>query len=130
MLKPVLKRLLPQSLFGRLALAILVLLLVAQGAVFFISQQGRMAARSAQGAQFAVGHVRALHTALQARQAEWTAAGIRSVQTVGDAFAPGTVAAAVYAGHRAARELDAPEPELDAVPFRREMIAVSPLLAP
>jgi hypothetical protein len=30
----------------------------------------------------------------------------------------------VYAGHRAARELDAPELPLDAVPFRREMIGL------
>ena len=28
-----------------------------------------------------------------------------------DAFAPSTIAAAVYAGHRYARELDAPAPE-------------------
>jgi dimethylamine/trimethylamine dehydrogenase len=48
-----------------------------------------------------------LFTALQARQSEWQGAGIKTVQCVGDAFAPGTVAAAVYAGHRAARELDA-----------------------
>ena len=44
-----------------------------------------------------------LFTALQARQGEWTAAGVKTVQCVGDAYAPGTVAAAVYAGHRAAR---------------------------
>jgi dimethylamine/trimethylamine dehydrogenase len=66
----------------------------------------------------------ALFHALTERQADWESAGIRSVQLLGDAHAPGTVAAAVYAGHRAARDLDAPELPLDAVPFRREMIAI------
>ena len=47
-------------------------------------------------------------------------AGIRSVAAIGDALAPGSIAAAVYAGHRAARELDAP-PIGDAVPFEREL---------
>ncbi len=65
-----------------------------------------------------------LFTALQARQAEWQDAGIKTVQCVGDAFAPGTVAAAVYAGHRAARELDAAELPVDAVPFRRERVGI------
>ena len=68
--------------------------------------------------------VDALYPALQSRQAEWDAAGVRTVQLVGDAYAPGSVAAAVYAGHRAARELDAQPTEPDAVPFRREIIAI------
>jgi len=46
------------------------------------------------------------------------------VQRIGDALAPGTVAAAVYAGHRAARELDAAVPDADAVPFLRELIGI------
>ncbi len=66
----------------------------------------------------------ALFHALQARQDQWQAQGVKSVQLLGDAYAPGSVAAAVYAGHRAARELDAPEPVLDTVPFKREMIAL------
>ena len=61
---------------------------------------------------------------LLARQDEWAASGVASVRCVGDAHAPGTVAAAVYAGHRAARELDAVVEDVDAVPFRREMIAI------
>jgi dimethylamine/trimethylamine dehydrogenase len=65
-----------------------------------------------------------LYAELQARAADWSAAGIQSVQVLGDAYAPGTVAAAVYAGHRAARELDAPALELDSVPFKRELIAI------
>ncbi len=47
-------------------------------------------------------------------------AGIKSVTAIGDAHAPSTIAAAVYAGHRAARELDAPD-RGDAVPFEREL---------
>jgi dimethylamine/trimethylamine dehydrogenase len=66
----------------------------------------------------------ALHQQLLARQGEWTHAGIQSVQCLGDAYAPGTVAAAVYAGHRAARELDQAQSDPDAVPFRREMMEV------
>ncbi len=48
-----------------------------------------------------------------------TRAGIRSVTRIGDCLAPGTIAAAVYSGHRFARELDQPAP--DGVPFRREL---------
>jgi dimethylamine/trimethylamine dehydrogenase len=47
-------------------------------------------------------------------------AGIKTVTAIGDARAPSTIAAAVYAGHRAARELDAPD-RGDAVPFEREL---------
>jgi dimethylamine/trimethylamine dehydrogenase len=66
----------------------------------------------------------ALFTALQARQAQWPDKGVKSIQLLGDAYAPGTVAAAVYAGHRAARELDAPALPSDAVPFKREIIDI------
>jgi len=47
------------------------------------------------------------------------AAGIRSITAIGDGRAPGTIAAAVYAGHRYARELD--EPPAATVPFRRAL---------
>ncbi len=66
----------------------------------------------------------ALFNALQSQQDQWQAKGVKSIQLLGDAYAPGSVAAAVYAGHRAARELDAPELPLDTVPFRREMIEI------
>jgi dimethylamine/trimethylamine dehydrogenase len=46
-------------------------------------------------------------------------AGIKSVTRIGDCLAPGTIAAAVYSGHKYARELD--EPVTDGVPFRREL---------
>jgi dimethylamine/trimethylamine dehydrogenase len=65
-----------------------------------------------------------LFQTLQAQHDQWQAKGVKSIQLLGDAYAPGSVAAAVYAGHRAARELDAPELPLDTVPFRREMIEI------
>ncbi|GAC1308789.1 MAG: NAD(P)-binding protein [Steroidobacteraceae bacterium] len=48
-----------------------------------------------------------------------TAAGIVSVTTIGDGLVPGTIAAAVYAGHRYAREFDFAASD-DPV-FRREL---------
>ena len=43
---------------------------------------------------------------LEARSAEWAAAGLQSVRAVGDAYCPGTIAAAVWDGRRYAEELD------------------------
>jgi dimethylamine/trimethylamine dehydrogenase len=60
----------------------------------------------------------ALHADLLTRANEWEAAGVRSVECIGDALAPGLIAHAVYAGHRYAREFD--EPRRD-VPFRRHL---------
>ncbi|MDO6520380.1 FAD-dependent oxidoreductase [Shimia thalassica] len=57
---------------------------------------------------------------LKAREAEWADAGIKSVELIGDANAPGPIAWATYAGHRYARELDG-EDIGDALPFRREI---------
>jgi dimethylamine/trimethylamine dehydrogenase len=51
------------------------------------------------------------------------AVGPKTLARIGDALAPGTIAAAVYAGHRLARELGAPEPA--GVPFRRELPALA-----
>lgn len=65
-----------------------------------------------------------LAQALLARQPQWAEAGIKGVQVLGDALAPGTVAAAVHAGHRAAQELDGPEVSPDGPGFRRERIAL------
>jgi dimethylamine/trimethylamine dehydrogenase len=61
---------------------------------------------------------------LLARHAEWEAAGLRSVQAIGDAYAPGTIATAVWDGRRYAEELDGDSPG-DAVPFRREVVALA-----
>ncbi|MEO9575613.1 MAG: FAD-dependent oxidoreductase [Tateyamaria sp.] len=48
-----------------------------------------------------------------------------SLARIGDCLAPSTIAAAVYAGHRYARELG--ETDLPNVPFRRELPALAPL---
>ncbi len=50
----------------------------------------------------------ALQLELHSRENEWADAGIQSLRAIGDAEAPGLIAHAVYAGHRYARELDAP----------------------
>ncbi|HEY1383870.1 MAG TPA: FAD-dependent oxidoreductase [Dongiaceae bacterium] len=50
-------------------------------------------------------------------------AGIKSVLRIGDCLAPSTIAAATYAGHRCAREMDAPPS--DEVPFKRELVALA-----
>src|SRR5208337_1820589 len=47
------------------------------------------------------------------------AAGIVSISSIGDCLAPGTIAAAVYAGHRYAREFDLSH--TDQIGFRREL---------
>ena len=49
---------------------------------------------------------------------------IMSVTAIGDCHAPGLLAAAVYSGHRYARELDEDVPA-DSPPFRREVMALS-----
>jgi dimethylamine/trimethylamine dehydrogenase len=46
---------------------------------------------------------------------------LASVRGIGDAWAPGTIAAAVWSGRRAAEEFDAVLPPNDDVPFRREV---------
>jgi dimethylamine/trimethylamine dehydrogenase len=61
---------------------------------------------------------------LLAARARWADAGIRSVTPIGDCLAPSTIAAAVHAGHRYARDLG--EPPRGDVPFRRELTALSP----
>ena len=63
-----------------------------------------------------------LWLALQARQADWADAGIRTVTRIGDCLAPGTIAAANFGGHLYARTFDSPD-DPDVVPFRREDVA-------
>ncbi|MDQ0469594.1 oxidoreductase [Labrys wisconsinensis] len=62
----------------------------------------------------------ALAAELGARRDAWAEAGLRSATTIGDALAPGTIAAAVFAGRRYAEELDEVRDE-SALPFRREV---------
>ena len=60
----------------------------------------------------------ALHADLAARDGSW-----KSLTRIGDCLAPGTIAAAVYSGHKFAREFG--EPVQPGVPFKREL----PMLA-
>jgi dimethylamine/trimethylamine dehydrogenase len=60
---------------------------------------------------------------LQARQEEGQ---ISSLRAIGDAWAPGTIAAAVWSGRRFAEEFDAGLPGNDVVPFRREVTRLFP----
>jgi dimethylamine/trimethylamine dehydrogenase len=53
-----------------------------------------------------------------------------SVRAIGDAWAPGTIAAAVWSGRRFAEEFDADLPGDDVVPFRREITQLHPEVAP
>ncbi len=64
----------------------------------------------------------ALYYALKESLERLAEAGIRSVKRVGDALGPGLIAAAVWSGHRFARELDGPPP--GDVPFKRELVVV------
>jgi len=60
---------------------------------------------------------------LQARQEQGQVASVRAI---GDAWAPGTIAAAVWSGRRFAEEFDADLPGNDVVPFRREVTELHP----
>jgi dimethylamine/trimethylamine dehydrogenase len=66
-----------------------------------------------------------LYLDLKAREAGWADAGVASVKCAGDAWAPSTIAGAVYGGRRYAEEMDAP-PIGDALPFRREITELLP----
>ena len=66
----------------------------------------------------------ALYHALMEDEAGLEEAGIRRVTRIGDCLAPGTIAAAVYGGHRYARELGETPPQ-DAMPYRRELVELS-----
>jgi dimethylamine/trimethylamine dehydrogenase len=64
-----------------------------------------------------------LYQALAARQTEWADHGIRRIIRIGDCLAPGTIAQAVWSGHRFARELG--DTNGDVVPYRRENVELS-----
>ena len=66
-----------------------------------------------------------LFHALVARPEALAAAGIRKIERIGDALAPGTIAAAIWSGHRLAREFDLPEN--DEVDFSRENVELADL---
>ena len=50
----------------------------------------------------------ALFSELASQRAEVETSGIETIQRIGDCFGPATIAAAVYEGHRFARELETP----------------------
>lgn len=59
----------------------------------------------------------AVYDALVADRDKLDGAGIKTLRRIGDCYGPATIAAAVYEGHRYARELDA-EANPDDVPFK------------
>jgi dimethylamine/trimethylamine dehydrogenase len=63
-----------------------------------------------------------------AKALDWQGAGIRSLQLIGDAAAPGPIAWATYAGRNWAEGLDMPD-RGDTLPFRREIAALEPGLS-
>ena len=63
---------------------------------------------------------RNLYDQLIAEKESGDLGAIQSVQLIGDALAPSTIAAAVYAGHRCAREFGQ-EVDQNIVPFKREI---------
>ena len=63
---------------------------------------------------------RELYDKLVQRQADGGLPAVSSLSLIGDALAPGTIAAAVYGGHRCARELGQ-SIDPDRAPFRREI---------
>ena len=63
-----------------------------------------------------------LYQALAAAPDRLESAGIATLKTIGDCHGPATIAAAVYEGHRFARELGEATAE---IPFRREVTALS-----
>ena len=65
-----------------------------------------------------------LHQGLDARRDEWQSAGVHSVRRIGDADAPSTIAAAVYAGHKAGREFERADAD-PALAIRREVTGLS-----
>jgi dimethylamine/trimethylamine dehydrogenase len=66
-----------------------------------------------------------LYRELLARRGEWEDAGLRTVKAVGDCWCPGTIAAAVWEGHRYAEELDEPHPD-DELAVLREVTELAP----
>ena len=63
-----------------------------------------------------------LYQFLEVESEKLSGAGIKTLKCIGDCHAPATIAAAVYSGHLAARELQA-EPQ-EEVPFLRERIQI------
>jgi dimethylamine/trimethylamine dehydrogenase len=69
---------------------------------------------------------------LQADPAANSAAGIASIQRIGDCKAPGLIAHAVYDGHRTARRIDGAQADSEDLPaeppFRRDRLIIPAVL--
>ncbi|MDH3742599.1 MAG: hypothetical protein OER56_13485, partial [Hyphomicrobiales bacterium] len=67
-----------------------------------------------------------LYAALNVDVEGLSAAGVKTVQRIGDCYGPATIAAAVYEGHRYARELDCEidrdEPLFKTVSYRLDLV--------
>ena len=63
-----------------------------------------------------------LYHLLQEKSENLSTAGIKTLKCIGDCLAPSTIAAAVYSGHLAARELESGQNE--EVPFLRERVQI------
>ena len=63
-----------------------------------------------------------LYHSLQEKSDNLSEAGIKTLKCIGDCLAPSTIAAAVYSGHLAARELESDQQE--EVPFLRERVQI------
>ena len=63
-----------------------------------------------------------LYHSLQEKSENLSEAGIKTLKCIGDCLAPSTIAAAVYSGHLAARELESGQQE--EVPFLRERVQI------
>ena len=67
-----------------------------------------------------------LYREIVALEESWPDHGLRRVTRIGDCYAPGPIAQAVWSGHRYAHSLGAAEYERDEVPFKRENVELSP----
>lgn len=97
-------------------------------ACVFTGDQGTFAADSVVLVTARLPHDRLYHELVD-RQAEWADAALLGVRAIGDAWAPATIAAAVWSGHRYAEELDEPQPS-GPVPYLREVteLAAEPVI--
>ena len=66
-----------------------------------------------------------LYHELLATEDAWADHGVKRVTRIGDCYAPGPIAQAVWSGHKFARTLGEPEYGADEVPFKRETIELS-----
>ncbi len=67
---------------------------------------------------------------IRGHESDWSDAGIKSVELVGDAKAPAPIAWAVFAGHRYARELGVTVSDKTALPFKRELATLGAFPSP